>query len=58
MKKLPLLHSERSIKKDDNLKIKDDNSENIMITVKKEAPYKHREYAGNKGLFLCEKTGR
>ena len=51
MKKLPLLHSERSIKKDDN-------SENIMITVKKEAPYKHREYAGYKGLFLCEKTGR
>jgi len=58
MKKLPLLHSERSIKKDDNLKIKDDNSENIMITVKKEAPYKHREYAGYAGLFLCEKTGR
>ena len=29
-----------------------------MITVKKEAPYKHREYAGYKGLFLCEKTGR
>lgn len=55
MKKLPLLHSERSIKKDDNLKIKDDNSENIMITVKKEAPYKHREYAGYKGLFYVKK---
>lgn len=26
-----------------------------MITVKKEAPYKHREYAGYAGLFYVKK---
>lgn len=55
MKKLPLLHSERSIKKDDNLKIKDDNSENIMITVKRKPLTNTVNMRDIRGFFYVKK---